>query len=204
MSGFHACGGMLLMSRNRNGRVIIVSIIVLAAIALMSYQAFLPGTPEYQAYLVLSELAKKGDPANQRLLAEYFYNKGDFKSSFDWEQKAAEGGDAGAQNFMGYYFSYGINNSLRPPSPDYARAREWFEKAAAQDFPSSHIELCEIYSKGLGVAADHEAAYFWCSLSESTDRAVKFRELSRAALDEEGRQRVENRVATWIGAHGNR
>jgi len=188
------------MSRRRS-RIIIVCIATLGTIALMSYPAFLPETPESKKYSVLSKLAEDGDPASQRLLAEYFYGEGDFESSFKWEQKAAEAGDAGAQNFLGYYFRYGINDSLRPPSPDYARAREWFEKAAAQDFRSSQIELCEIYSEGLGVGKDHEAAYFWCSLSELTDRAEKFRELSRSGLNQESREHVEHRVRAWIDSH---
>src|SRR5262245_19935826 len=116
---------------------------------------------------------------NRDCLREYLYEKGDFESALKWQLSAAEGGDPLAQNSMGNYFRYGINDSLRPASLDYDRAREWYEKAAAQDFRPSQVELCEIYSKGLGVAPDHhEVAYFWCALSESTERATKLRQLS--------------------------
>jgi hypothetical protein len=63
------------------------------------------------------------------------------------------------------------------------------------------VELCEIYSKGLGITSDHESAYFWCSLSESTERAMKLRQSSRDALDQEIRQRVEQRVMAWAESH---
>lgn len=156
---------------------------------------------DYRQYRLLSRLAEKGDPGYQGLLGEYFYEKGDFESALKWELKAAGGGDAIAQNFMGYYFSYGINERLRPAAPDYAKAREWYEKAAVQDFQSSQVELCEIYYRGLGVAPDQEVAYFWCSLSESTERATKFRQLSRDALDPESRSRVDSRVTAWIDSN---
>jgi hypothetical protein len=187
--------------RGRKQALIIVSVVVLGGIGLISYQVFRPRIAEYRKYLVLSQWAEDGDPAYQRLLAEYFYDKGDFQSSFKWEQRAARAGDAGAQNFMGLYFRYGINVQLRPAAPDYATAREWFEKAAAQDYPTSQAELCEIYSKGIGLAPDHELAYFWCSVSRLGERTTNFKQISRDALDQESRQRVEDRVTTWIGSH---
>jgi TPR repeat protein len=153
---------------------------------------------DYRVHRRLTELADQGDPAYQRLLAEYLFDKGDFDSAFQWEVKSAEAGDPIAQNFMGYYFSYGINAHLKPTAPDYARALEWYKKAAAQDFQPSQEELCEMYSRGLGVSPDQETAYFWCSLSGFGERATKFKRLSADALDHETQQRVEHQVKEWI------
>jgi TPR repeat protein len=102
---------------------------------------------------------------------------------------------------MGLYFSYGINEHLKPEAPDYAKAREWYEKSAAKDFQPSQLELCELYQRGLGTSPDQEAAYFWCSLSEAGDRALKFKQLASDALDPESRGRVELRIAGWIDSH---
>jgi len=168
---------------------------------LIAYQILHPWITDYRKHLALSKLASQGDPTYQRQVAEYLYEKGDFEAALQWEIKSAEGGDPLAQNFMGYYFSYGINDRMKPARPDYSRAREWYEKAAEQDFRSSQVELCEIYYRGLGVLSDPEAAYFWCSLSEPLERAETFKQLSRDALDNDTRQRVERRVIEWTGSH---
>ena len=156
---------------------------------------------DYRKYRLLSRLAEEGDPGYQRLLGEYFYDKGDYESALKWERKAAEGGDTLAQDFMGTYFMHGINTFFRPPTLDSSHARGWFEKAAARDFQTSQDELCEIYYDGLGVVPDRELTYFWCSLAGSSDRATKYRELSRIALDSRTQALVESRVAAWIDSH---
>ena len=184
------------MRRKRFWMIMVLGAVALAAIGAFGYEHFYPQLMEYRKYLVLSQLADQGDPGYQRLLAERFYDNGDFENSFKWEVKAAEGGDPLAQNFMGYYFSYGINEHLKPPLPDYSKAREWFEKAADRDFKPSQVELCEIYHRGLGVA-DQELAYFWCSVSEPLERATKFKQLSLESLDPDSQQRVEQRIMAW-------
>jgi len=166
----------------------------------VGYRTFYPSFLDYRKYLTLSGLAAQGDPGYQRLLAEYFYEKGNFEAALKWEVKSAAGGDPIAQNFMGYYFSGGINEQMRPRQPDYSQAREWFEKAALQDFESSQFELCNLYHRGLGVEPDQEAAYFWCSLSEPLEQAVKLKILVRERLDKEALQRVENKLIVWKGS----
>ena len=167
----------------------------------LSYRALYPRIIDYRQYRLISRFAEKGDSGYQRLLGEYFYDKGDFESALVWNLRAAEGGDAIAQDFMGIYFSTGINEHLKPAAPDYAKAREWHEKAAAQGDPGSQTELCEWYQTGLGIPADQEAAYFWCALSDDS-RVSEFKNLSRNALDPEARSRVESRVAAYIDSHG--
>ena len=176
-------------------------LVILGVLGVIGFQVFWPWVFDYREYRYIARLAESGDPGYQRLLAEYLYDKGDFDSALIWEMKAASAGDTLAQDFMGSYFRYGINDQLRPAALDYGRAREWFEKAAAEDFQPSQAELCEMYFSGLGVAQDQEVAYFWCSLSESYDRAAKFKELSRDALDPQDQQRAELRVAKWINAN---
>jgi tetratricopeptide (TPR) repeat protein len=184
-------------------RNVLIAVLVLSVgiIGLITYRVLYPWVMDYRKYLILSQLADQGDPGYQRLLAEYLYDKGDFETALKWELRSAEGEDPIAQNFMGDHFSYGINDQLKPARPDYAKAREWYEKAAVQGFKSSQVELCEIYYRGLGVSSDREAAYFWCSLSEPLERATKFKQLSRDTLDPDSQQRVERRLVIWIDSH---
>jgi hypothetical protein len=102
---------------------------------------------------------------------------------------------------MGLYFGHGINPQLTPETLDYSKAREWFEKAAAQDYPTSQAQLCIMYSKGNGVPVDNELAYFWCSISKWGEPVAGIRQSSREALDDAARQRVETRIASWLQTH---
>jgi len=180
----------------------LVTLVLLGGIG---YWFFRPQILDYRKYRYIARLANEGDSAYQRLLGEYFYEKGDFESAFKWEIEAADAGDAGAQHFMGLYFRYGINDQLKPSIPDYVQAREWFEKAAAQDFPTSQVELCEMHFGGIGIAPDNKEAYFWCSLSaEFHGKAEKFKQLARDGLDQEQQRSVESRVATWLDSNRKR
>ena len=55
------------------------------------------------------------------------YNRGDFKTALREWQPMAEQGDARAQFYFGLLYENGDGVPL-----DYAKARQWYEKAAAQ------------------------------------------------------------------------
>jgi Caspase domain/Sel1 repeat len=61
----------------------------------------------------------------------------------------AEIGDADAQNYVGEIYLKGLGTE-----PDYAKAAQWFEKAAAQGSKRARINLGYIYEQGLGVPQD--------------------------------------------------
>ena len=48
---------------------------------------------------------------------------------------------------------------------DYAQARQWYEKAAAQGHALAQNNLAELYYAGLGVPQDYVRAYLWVSLA---------------------------------------
>jgi TPR repeat protein len=189
----------MLMKHQKTVIIFIAAIIVVIA-ATISYRAIHPWVMDYRKYRLLSQLASEGDAGEQRLLAEYLYEKGDDQEALKWISKAAEGGDSIAQNFMGYYYAGSIKD--QPPQVDFTIARDWFEKAAAQDFPTSQFELCEMYHRGEGVQQDLETAYFWCSLSEKAfDVAARRKRSLGETLDEEARHRVEHRLTVWKESH---
>jgi TPR repeat protein len=73
-----------------------------------------------------------------------------------WYRKAAEAGEALAQNNLGDMYSHGDGVPL-----DYAQAFFWFQKAAEQGHTGAEIVLAHMYAQGRGTAADPEAAYAW-------------------------------------------
>ena len=115
-----------------------------------------------------------------------------------------------AQTFMGDYFRYGINKQMKPISPDYVKALEWYRKAALQDYSLGQIELGEMYLLGLGVPYDYEKAYFWSCLSLAKgsnggiwERAARNKEKSANTLGQDVLRRVEAEVTKWQTSHRN-
>ncbi len=48
---------------------------------------------------------------------------------------------------------------------DYATARGWYEKAAAQGDVKAQVNLGALYADGLGVPQDYVRAYMWYNLA---------------------------------------
>jgi TPR repeat protein len=65
----------------------------------------------------------------------------------------ADRGNAGAMGNLGLAYQHG-----RGVAQDYAKAREWYEKAADKGDAVAMTYLGELYEKGLGVAQDHARA----------------------------------------------
>ena len=55
---------------------------------------------------------------------------------------------------------------------DYAKAREWYEKAAAKDEASAMTNLGWLYQSGHGVAQDYTKAREWYEKAAAKDDAV--------------------------------
>jgi hypothetical protein len=183
----------------RRRQIIITIVVSIAAVVPITYLAFRPWIldPRYRS---LSAAADQGDPGYQRLLADYLYEKRDFKHALQWQQKSAEAGDPHAQFYMGNYFRKGFEH-LKPSHHDYRKALEWYHKSAVQDFQPSQAELCEMYAKGDGTSPNPEESYFWCSIAEVSRQTLKFKQMSGNALDHKSLRDVENRVTAWVESH---
>ncbi|MDE1884986.1 MAG: caspase family protein [Xanthomonadaceae bacterium] len=77
------------------------------------------------------------------------YDRANYQTALKVWMGQAESGDADAQNYVGEIYLKGLGTE-----PDYARAREWFEKAAAQGNKRARINLGYLYEQGLGVPKD--------------------------------------------------
>jgi TPR repeat protein len=73
-----------------------------------------------------------------------------------WYRKAAEQGDADAQNSLGYLYSEG-----QGVPQDYAQAALWYRKAAEQGDAVAQTNLGNLYYDGQGVLRDYAQAALW-------------------------------------------
>lgn len=92
-------------------------------------------------------------PAEERLQGDaWFYGRGrarDEAQAAQWYEKAAQGGDAQAENQIGYCYQLGIGVPV-----DLARALHWYQLAAASGLPAAKVNLGVAFLRGFGVRAD--------------------------------------------------
>lgn len=87
-----------------------------------------------------------------RLAGEYLVGKGVAKDPAQaayWFRKAADQGDPGAQNELGYLYIWGIGVDR-----DETQAFKWFARAAGAGLQQGKLNLAVMYLKGIGMARD--------------------------------------------------
>ena len=85
----------------------------------------------------------------------YHHRRGvdvNYKKAIEWYEKAAEQGDADAQNYLG---------SIHYNGKNYKKAIEWYEIAAEQGDAHAQYNLGAIYQRGQGVERDYKKAAEW-------------------------------------------
>jgi TPR repeat protein len=93
------------------------------------------------------EARKKGDAA---------YDAKDYAGAMSWYRKAADQGDANAQNNVGDLYFYG-----RGVAQDYAQAMFWYRKAADQGYTWGQFNVGWLCDSGKGVTQDYAQAASW-------------------------------------------
>ena len=68
---------------------------------------------------------------------------------------AASQGDAEAQFALGFFFAAG------PAPQDYARARDWYQKAADQNHHLAQFNLGQMFAHGQGLPQSESMALMW-------------------------------------------
>jgi len=86
------------------------------------------------------------------------------KEAFAIFLRGADHGDSNSMRNLGvsYRDALGI-------AQDYAKAREWYEKAAAEDHPDAMVDLGLLYANGQGVAQDYAKAREWYEKAAAED-----------------------------------
>src|SRR5208283_3265817 len=87
----------------------------------------------------------------------------DYAEAVRWLRKAADQGDAKAQDALGLMYQDG---SKRVPQ-DYAEAARWWRRAAEQGNVLAQFRLGAMYAEGRGVPRDSVLAYMWLNLAAS-------------------------------------
>ncbi len=119
----------------------------------------------------VKQSAASGDAAAQYEMARLLLSNNPAES-FEWLQKAANQGHAGAQSSLGqmythdqYFSSFNAYDTIPPADipQDYAKAANWFLKAAVQGDPYSQRRLGDLHKYGEGVPRSREQAAAWYS-----------------------------------------
>jgi TPR repeat protein len=82
--------------------------------------------------------------------------------AFQYLKELAEAGNPEAQYELGGFYHWG-----RIASADFAKARQWYERAAKQGNVDAMLGLAVIHGHGQGVPQDKAASYRWLVLASS-------------------------------------
>jgi uncharacterized protein len=116
------------------------------------------------AMRLIRPLAEQGDRSAQTFLGHLYWIiiPPDYAAAASWYGKAAEQGDAFAQDRLAYQYANGLG-----VTQDYAAAAGWYRKAADQGQADAQAGLGFQYANGLGVSQDHVTAHMWFSLASA-------------------------------------
>ncbi len=112
--------------------------------------------------------AEKGDAQAQDYLGLFCTFPGgatNWLEAVKWFRKAAEQGNAHAQQMLGMVYRYGTAGAV---GKDNNEAAVWYLRAAKQGDDQSQMELAEMYEDGDGVIQDYIEAYKWLNLAATS------------------------------------
>lgn len=104
----------------------------------------------------LEKAYAKGDIGAAVELSGFYYSKGRAVQAFKWIGIAAEKGDPEGQDVLSEMYLLGVGTAT-----DTAKAKEWMEKASAQNYLPAMHRLAEFYYSGQGGPPDYEKALDW-------------------------------------------
>ncbi len=182
--------------------VLFMSCVLLAGVALASYQA---GEEAYlredfeTALEFWRPLAKQGHAEAQNMLGYmYRYGQGvvqDFEQARHWYRLSADQGFARAQNNLGALYRQGLG-----VEPNFQEAFRWFHRAAEQGNGGAQNHLGLMYYQGEGVEKDLVKAYKWASLAadQGIDPAVQALFILRQEMTAEEIERAKGLAKEWV------
>ena len=97
-----------------------------------------------------------GNRDAQRALGDKYADVGDDVLAVYWWRKAADQGDADAQNNLGNAYRDGCG-----VEQDDVQAVYWYRKAADQDNVQAQCALADMYASGRGIEQDDGQAVYW-------------------------------------------
>lgn len=115
----------------------------------------------------------------------------DYTKAVDWYRKAAEQGNAAAQNHLGECYYYG-----RGVTQDYTQAVVWYRKAAEQGDAAAQNNLGSCYYTGLGIKKNYKQAVHWYRKAAEQGYAAAQYNLGHFYCDGEGVKNYK-RAVRW-------
>lgn len=110
-----------------------------------------------------------------------------------WFSRAAEGGHAAAQIYLGDLYIKGNDFPV-----NYVEARSWYELAAARAVTAAQLNLGVLYANGHGVPIDFEEAARWFRLAAEGGNVDSFINLGTLLLGGRGVPRDTDAALAWF------
>jgi len=118
----------------------------------------------------------------------------DYRQAAAWYRKAADQGNASAQNNLGvkYFNGQGVQQ-------DYKEAALWYLKAAEQGNATAQGNLGLMYSKGQGVPYDLVLAHKWLNLAAGAgdSNAVEGKRIIEASMTPKQIEKAQSLAREW-------
>jgi len=161
-------------------------------------RSYLPREGGHQSLVdAIKARATAGNAAAQMLLGRWSEvgHEGvstDLHAALQWYRKAAEQGNAAAENDLGVLYQEG-----RGIAKDEAAAATWYRKAAEQGLAAAQTNLARLYEEGRGLPVDPSAAATW--YRKAAEQGLAAAQTNLARLYEEGRGLPvdPSAAATW-------
>jgi tetratricopeptide (TPR) repeat protein len=134
----------------------------------------------------------KMSPEEMLYLGNTHYGTENYAEAVKWYRKAAEQGNAVAQNNMGWCYANGIG-----VDQDYAEAAKWYRKAAEQGEAAAQSNLGWCYENGKGVAQDYAEAVKWYRLAAEQGNAIAQNIMGGCYAKGEGVDRDFEEAVMW-------
>jgi len=109
-----------------------------------------------EAMTWIEKAAKLGDAEAQAAIADILKGNGDYKSAFEWEEKAANQGRLVSQYNLSIYYREGKGTAKNLENEFY-----WLQKAAQGGHTNAKHDLALCYAEGTGTTKDYTQAVKW-------------------------------------------
>jgi TPR repeat protein len=126
------------------------------------------------------------------LAGEDAYLREDYERALEEWQPLAKGGNAEAQNMLGYMYRYG-----QGVPQDFEQARQWYRLAADQGHARAQNNLGAMYRQGLGVPQDYKEALRWFRRSAEQGNGGAQNHLGLMYFEGEGIDKDEVEAYKW-------
>ncbi|MEE8247798.1 MAG: tetratricopeptide repeat protein, partial [Alphaproteobacteria bacterium] len=121
------------------------------------------------------------------------YDKGDYRAAYEAWLPLARSGDPAAQRNLGHLFRFGHG-----VGQDFARAADWYERAATTGLASAQVNLAMMRLRGQGVARAATEAAFWLELAARQGHILAQYNLGLLYLRGNGVAADEGRALGWL------